>query len=391
VPIARRAPARARLAWLVAAGLVATSCRDAPAPAAPPTSIRRVVAAEEAAADGVLRLGAVLATSGVLADDERPVLDALQAAITWQNARGGVHGRPVELLVADSGSSVLDGARVAAELTAAGADVLVVGCDLDVAATAARVARRAARVAVSPCAGDDAFGSDTAGSSAFSLAPLTSVVADAVAQRLLAAGLRRASTVSELVPFESSGACRHFATRFRELGGTLVTDVEIAPADAPGALGDELRRAASTAVFVSCASRGRVGDTIVAIRAARPDTPIVALVGADAPPWPGPSREGITFATTAPLWPPDASLAPLVAAGATSGPALRTFLALDVVAQASNAAGPVAGSAGLLAALRAGSFPTAVGKLRFDARQRVIGMPVAFARTTATGATAATG
>lgn len=389
MPPARRARARARLAALVAVGLAATSCRDAPAPAAPPTSVHRIVAAEEAATDGVLRIGAVLATSGVLADDERPVLDALQAAVRWQNARGGVHGRPVELLVADSESSVLVGARVAAELTAAGADVLLVGCDLDVAATAARVARRATRVAVSPCAADDAFGSDTAGSTAFSLAAPTSVVADMTAQRLLAAGLRRASTVSELVPYESSGACRRFADRFRALGGTVVTDVEVAPADAPGALGDELRRAASTAVFVSCASRGRVGDTIAAIRTARPDTPIIALVGADAPPWPGPSRDGITFATTAPLWPPDAGLAPLVTAGATSGPALQTFLAVEVLAQASAAAGPTTGSAGLLAALRVGTFPTAVGPLRFDARQRVVGMPVAFARTTATGVVAA--
>lgn len=276
-------PRRAALA--IACALAVAACSEASAPAPATTSVRRPVAPEEAAADGVLRIGAVLATSGALAADEAPVIDALRAAVRRLNDRGGVHGRPVELLEEDTKSTVLDGARAAAALADAGADVLVVGCDVDIAATASRVARRAGRFAVGPCATDDAFGIDTASNAGFAFAPSASAIADAVARRLVDAGVRSVITVSTLLPYESTGACQRVAARLRELGAVVVAEVELAPDDPPGSLEAELRRAASAGAFVSCVGRGDVAAAAAAMRAARPSLPIVAATGADVLPF----------------------------------------------------------------------------------------------------------
>ena len=59
-----------------------------------------------------IRIGAVHALSGIMAESEQGLVDALHFAVEELNAAGGVLGRPVELLVADSAS---DWDRAAAE------------------------------------------------------------------------------------------------------------------------------------------------------------------------------------------------------------------------------------------------------------------------------------
>ncbi|WP_306605566.1 urea ABC transporter substrate-binding protein [Azonexus sp.] len=51
-----------------------------------------------------IRIGVVHALSGVMADSERGLVDATRLAVEELNANGGVLGRPVEMLIADSRS-----------------------------------------------------------------------------------------------------------------------------------------------------------------------------------------------------------------------------------------------------------------------------------------------
>lgn len=51
-----------------------------------------------------LRIGAVHALTGIMAESERGLVDALEFAVLRLNADGGLLGRPVELIVADSQS-----------------------------------------------------------------------------------------------------------------------------------------------------------------------------------------------------------------------------------------------------------------------------------------------
>ncbi len=346
---------------------------------------RRVVPAEQAATDGRFVIGAVLANTGVLAAQEKLVLEALEAAVAVQNESGGIGGQPVELLVSDTASSIVDAARVANELADAGADVFFVGCDVDVATTAARIARRTKRFAMSSCASDDAFAIDTASNVAFGVAPIRSALVDALAKRVVASGAMSAVTVSNLVPYESTEACQDFTARYRALGGTVIADIEIDGDDLADATAERIAHVGAPAVLVSCLDRASVGQVLGAVRETGNEVPMVAVGGADAPPWPGGSVDGVTFATTAAVWPPAPALAPLVGAGATSGPALSTFVAVRVVADAVAAAADSRAES-VIEVLRTATFSTPVGNISFDSRQRAQGWTVVFARTSGEGA-----
>lgn len=54
------------------------------------------------ASPALVRVGVVHALTGVMAESERPLVDALRLAADDINARGGVLGRPVALVVVDS-------------------------------------------------------------------------------------------------------------------------------------------------------------------------------------------------------------------------------------------------------------------------------------------------
>lgn len=358
--------------------LVACTTPEEP-PAVQPVVARRIVPADEAANDGTFVLGAALAQTGVLAAEEQPVLDALRAAVDRQNAQGGIAGAPVALRVADTGSSLTTATSAAAELTDGGADALIVGCDVDVASTVARMARRAGRLAVSTCAGDDAFGVDTAGNLGFSFAAPVSSRVDAVVARLAASGATSLVTVSDLVPYESTAACQRVVRAFRANGGTVLAEIEIGPGDTVERVAARAARVGAPSALVSCLGRASTGPVLRALRDAGVGAPITALGAADELPWAGGVDE-VVFASVADPIRPGPDLEPLVAAGARSGPAIVTFVALDVLARAAATAGG-AGATAIAEVLRTATFPTPIGALRFDPRQRATGHSLVFVRT----------
>lgn len=68
------------------------------------------------ASPALVRVGVVHALTGVMAESERPLVDALRLAADDINARGGVLGRPVALVVVDSRSDPAVAAREAERL-----------------------------------------------------------------------------------------------------------------------------------------------------------------------------------------------------------------------------------------------------------------------------------
>jgi ABC-type branched-subunit amino acid transport system substrate-binding protein len=383
----RRTPATVVVVLAVllslAMALGACSVPD-PEPVRPEVAVRRIVPAEEAATDATFVIGVVLAATGVLAADEQPVLEALRAAVVQRNAQGGIRSQPVELRVADSESSPVTAARVTAELAGGGVDLFVMGCDVDVASTVARTARRSGRIAVSPCAGDDSFGTDTASMSGFTFAPSLGSQVDAVVARAISTGATSAVTVTALRPYEHAAACRRFVEAYRAKGGTVVAELELPPGDLRSGVAERLARVAPTPLVVSCLGRGDTGPVLRALRDAGVGASTVALVGADAPPWPEDTVDGVVYPTVADLSRPSGALAPMVAAGATSGGAVMTFVTLDVLARAAEQADDLRG-ASIAAVLRREAFPTPVGTLRIDARQRATGHTLVLLRTAAGG------
>jgi ABC-type branched-subunit amino acid transport system substrate-binding protein len=369
---------------LVPAVLLGGCSASEPAPAVREVVVHRIVPAEEAAEDGAFVIGAVLAATGALAGDEQPVLDALRAAVALHNERGGIRSQPVELREVDSESSLVTAARVTARLAESGVDLFVMGCDVDVASTVARTARRSGRIAFSTCAGDDTFGTDTASTSGFTFAPSLGAQVDALVGRALSTGATSAVTVAQLVPYEHAAACRRFVEAYRARGGTVIAELELPPGDTGSGVADRIARLAPPQLVVSCLGRATIGPVLRSVREVGIGAAMVALSGADAPPWPEVTVEDVVYATVGDRSRPGAVPEALLDAGARSGPAVVTFVALDVIARAAEEAPDLLG-ASLADVLRRRSFTTPIGTLRFDDRQRATGHTSVLARTTASG------
>ncbi len=75
-----------------------------------------------------IRIGVLHSLTGTLAVSERPLVDAVQMAVTEINARGGVLGRPLEMVVADGQSDPAVFAREAERLIAQERISVLFGC-----------------------------------------------------------------------------------------------------------------------------------------------------------------------------------------------------------------------------------------------------------------------
>lgn len=118
-------------------------------------------------------IGAAVAKSGVASQFDIPPLQMVEIAIDDLNAKGGILGRPVELIVADTASKVEQGRVAAQQVIADGADLMLATCDFDFGSPAAIAAQEAGIVVFSLCAQSPKFGVQGIGPLAYTAAPAT--------------------------------------------------------------------------------------------------------------------------------------------------------------------------------------------------------------------------
>lgn len=225
-----------RNAALVAFVLVASACSEATVaapetvePTAAPTVDlvpTEVPAEEEATGPEPIRIGVIMALSGVMAQFDRPAI----AGMTWQvdrvNEAGGVLDRPIELVMRDSesrGSVSLEHAEL---LIADGISVLMVSCDPGFARPVIERAEVSGVLTVSPCGSSSEWMSRTVGELSFSFGTSPVLEGFALAEHAWGQGLRTSATFSDESNPDSLALCQGFRERFTELGGTQVVDYE---------------------------------------------------------------------------------------------------------------------------------------------------------------------
>lgn len=164
-------------------------------------------------------IGAAIALSGDIAPYDEGPYKALQIAIEDINAKGGVLGRKLTLVAADTKSDIAYGATAAQSVIDKGASMVVVTCDYDYGSAAANIANEKGLIAFSPCAGDPKFGPAGIGPNAYTMA--TSNVAEAriLAEWAYGKGYRSAYVLLGLgIAFDASFA-EAFEMRWKELAG----------------------------------------------------------------------------------------------------------------------------------------------------------------------------
>src|SRR5258708_18476759 len=115
-------------------------------------------AAPVRADDNPIVIGAAIALSGPIAPYDEGPYKAMQVAIDEVNAKGGVLGRPLKLISADTKSDIAYGATAAQDVIDKGATLVVVTCDYDYGSAAANVANSKNLIAFSTSPGDPKFG-----------------------------------------------------------------------------------------------------------------------------------------------------------------------------------------------------------------------------------------
>jgi branched-chain amino acid transport system substrate-binding protein len=227
-----------RMNWLIVAVvlmLAAAGCGTVePTPTAvPPTE---AAVPTEAPSEEAVVVGIAAGFTGVLEGFDVPAAAGAEIAVQELNEAGGILGRPVEVVTADTKSDVNQGARAGLEVIEQGADLMLVTPDFNWGGGAAREADKAGIAVFSMGAGSPKFGIEGIGRMAFTVGTPGSTDGAVSAEWGYDKGFRTAYLLLDDVTDYDKDQCRGFQQRWEELGGEILgsdtfknSDPSIAP------------------------------------------------------------------------------------------------------------------------------------------------------------------
>ena len=171
------------------------------------------------AQDKPIVIGAAIALSGIAQPYDHGPARAAEIAIEEINAAGGVMGRPLEIIFADTKSDFAHGAVAGQEVLDRGADVVIVTGDYDFGGGAARAANARGVVAISPFAADPKFGVEGIGPYAFTFSTASLTSGSILAEFATDKGWKTAYTLTQNTIQYDQSVTAAFRARFGELNG----------------------------------------------------------------------------------------------------------------------------------------------------------------------------
>jgi branched-chain amino acid transport system substrate-binding protein len=206
----RRALALSAIAILAAVAVTTAAVGTAARPAA-------------TAAGKPLVIGVATAQTGFLSAFDAPAVSGALIAVDDINKAGGVLGRQLRVVRADTKSNINLGAQAGLSVLSKGADVMLVTLDFNYGGPAAREAQKAGVVAISIGASSPKFGVQGVGPLAYTIGSNGDV--EAYAESEWAYQKKKWHTAYLLLDDTTDAnrtQCNSFATRFKELGGTVL-------------------------------------------------------------------------------------------------------------------------------------------------------------------------
>lgn len=123
--------------------------------------------------DGPIVIGAAVASTGFMKSFDDPDMAGFKIAMDEINAAGGINGRKVELITADSASTPEGAKKAATDLVSKGAQILLVTANYDVGNPAGQVAEQNGMLNVSIGAASPKYGVQGIGPLSYTIAPPT--------------------------------------------------------------------------------------------------------------------------------------------------------------------------------------------------------------------------
>ena len=238
-------------------------------------------------ADAIV-VGALMATSGFLADFDEPALVAARNRIDALNKAGGLLGRPVVLRHIDSHtelSSMRDGAE---RLLLDGVDLLLITCDVVYAMPALEVLESSGTLVISPCGTEDAWAAGELGERVFSLGTPVGTEAGLLASLVVDRGFTTAAVVIDQTSTEAVAVCEAFQQSFEAKEGRMTGSYRYQPTD-PGLLEPILSGLVNNnpEAIVFCGTRPVAPEILAPVRALGISQPIFASSIMDGDSWIG--------------------------------------------------------------------------------------------------------
>jgi len=184
-----------------------------------------IVAAPAQAQDDKIILGATLCLTGVQAPLDTPSFNGAQVAVKELNDKGGILGKPVELINVDGKSDPVVVGNAAVEVIDKGADAIIAPCDFDFGGPASREAQNAGLVGISTCASDPLYSSWSLGDKQFTLSMWnTTMGATAADFAFKERGWKSAYVVTDQFIAYTKSLSKYFIERFKTLGGEILLE-----------------------------------------------------------------------------------------------------------------------------------------------------------------------
>jgi branched-chain amino acid transport system substrate-binding protein len=231
------------------------------------------------AADDEIVIGFAIAQSGWMTQYDGPDSAGALLAIDDINAKGGIMGKKIRPVFADTKSDQTEGAKAGQSVLAQGAQFMVVSCDYDMGAGAATVGNDNKIPTFSLCASDAKMGVQGIGPYAFSMNN-SSVTIGATMGHWMASkqNWKNAYLLADNTIEYSKGICAGFKSYFEKDGGKIVAEDTFKQDDA--SIASQVTRIKQVSadnkvdVIMICSYGGGNVSAVKQIRAAGIETPI---------------------------------------------------------------------------------------------------------------------
>ena len=147
--------------------------------------------ATPALADGEIVIGFATAESGFMQAYDKPAQDAAMIRIDEINKAGGLLGKQIKVVTADTKTDQAEGAKAGLAVLDQGAELVIVSCDYDFGSGAALQAEAAGKVSFFLCAESIKAGIPGVGPHSFSASVLAAVQGSTMAEAKRAEGRNR--------------------------------------------------------------------------------------------------------------------------------------------------------------------------------------------------------
>jgi branched-chain amino acid transport system substrate-binding protein len=318
-------------------------------------------------------IGAAIAKTGLISPYDASVA-AVEQLIDETNARGGIDGRRLRMIQADTRSDPQQAVVAAQQVIEGGADIMLVTCEALTAAAEAVVAEEHDQLNFTLCENAPGFGPPTTSRLSFSANPSLLSEVSAGATFLKGRGIERPFLFRDTAFLYGKVACSAFEQTWEHLGGAITGSADFKISDESVASQVSELRSSDADAVVMCSSPPGGASAIKQIRAAGIDVPILGPSSFDGTFWMKgiPSTEDIYFTSNGSIYdPPDEATAKLLESFERAGidtdistNLLAAYAAGQLILDAIDEAGSIDGNV-LADALEVKPHKTIVGNITY--------------------------